>query len=92
MSRDNKGRWKTGTSGNPGGRPSDKRLRETIQELLDSENKNGGSNMDLLVGRVFQLAIKGNMSAVKWLADRSEGRTREFIEQHIFQKDELIIE
>jgi hypothetical protein len=41
--------------------------------------------------KVFTMAMRGDMKAIQFLADRVEGKAKEYIEQKII-KDELIVE
>jgi len=69
--------WKSGQSGNPVGRPKDKKyISEALKDLL-------ASNPDLLldiVNAIIKEASKGNVQAFKELTDRSEGKVADKIE------------
>ena len=74
--------FKPGQSGNPKGRPKNKTLSEMIREVLMEEipvkSKNGESRKELgirlLAEAWFRKANKGDMSAIKEILDRTEGK------------------
>ena len=78
MARDSEGKWKPGTSGNPGGRPKDSKFAELIREIGEQQEQ-GSTKFERLVNKVYDLALKGDMAAVRWIADRIEGRPRQSI-------------
>lgn len=58
-----------GESGNPGGRPKWALVSKEIRNHLDDPEK-----IKELVETVFDLALKGNMRAIEFIADRVEGK------------------
>ena len=87
------GTFKMGVSGNPNGRPKGSSSIKDILRRVGEEigTKDGESKLEAIMRKVFIEAIDGKSWAVQFLADRLEGRPKEFIEQKIL-KDELIIE
>ena len=75
--RDEKGRFKPGISGNPGGRPKEYNFKEAIKEALKSEDKHTKrENIVAIVDMAVSMAKRGNLGAIKWLADRYEGTSK----------------
>ena len=69
-------------------------LSSQVQSLFGSLDSNELKDMKMTEGLlrlVFMYAIRGKPWAVQFIADRTEGKPREFIEQKII-KDELIVE
>ena len=63
-----------GVSGNPGGRPKEYNFKEAIKEALKSEDKHTKrENIVAIVDKAVSMAKRGNLGAIKWLADRYEG-------------------
>ena len=81
--RDKKGQFVKGSSGNPGGRPS-----KTLTALLKDRINEGESfnKADLIINKAIELAIEGDIQAIKWIFDRVDGRSIpmriDLIEQH----------
>ena len=68
--------WKQGQSGNPNGRPrKGNTLTEALTEHVDK---------DELAGVLYRLALEGNVAAIKYIYDRSEGTPQ----QHLHVEDE----
>ena len=69
-------------------------LSSQVQSLFGSLDSNELKDMKMTEGLLrfgFMYAIRGKHWAVQFIADRTEGKPREFIEQKII-KDELIVE
>ena len=81
--------FKPGESGNLNGRRGS--LKDIIDEIGDEVDDKGVSNREQIMRKVTMMAKRGDMKAVAFIADRTEGRAREYIEQKII-KDEIIIE
>ena len=64
------GKWKTGQSGNPKGRPSLKPYREALQALA-LENKEA---LKAIGQALMARAITGDVAAIKEFADRLDGK------------------
>ena len=85
--------WKPGESGNPNGRPPKIRTIPDILRKIGEEEgtTDGKSKLDVVLYKVFQYALEGKSWAVQFIADRTEGRALERVEQHV-TKDEIVIE
>ncbi len=67
--------WKKGQSGNPNGRPkSGFALNEYITELANVELEDKKTMLEAVVGKVYEEALDGNMTAISFLADRVLGK------------------
>ena len=75
-----KHQWKKGQSGNPNGRPkSGFALNEYITELANVELEDKKTMLEAVVGKVYEEALDGNMSAINFLADRILGKPSQSI-------------
>lgn len=75
--RDDKGRFLPGVSGNPGGMPKRKIITDQIVSQLDKVNpadKEGRTNLQILVDALVEQANKGKLHAISLIADRVEGK------------------
>ena len=73
-------RWKKGQSGNPNGRPkSGFALNEYITDLANVELEDKKTMLEAVVGKVYEEALDGNMSAINFLADRILGKPSQSI-------------
>jgi ribosomal protein L29 len=76
-------RWKPGQSGNPGGRPKKTPLADACRELLNMpvpKDKSGRSYAEAISEKLARKALAGNISAVREIADRAEGKARQAME------------
>jgi len=91
--REANGQFKPGVSGNPNGRPKGSQsIPDILRKIGDEEGTTDGkSKLDVVLYKVFQYALEGKSWAVQFIADRTEGKAREYVEQKII-KDEIIIE
>ena len=68
--------FQRGASGNPRGRP---RKGGTFAELLARElaraSEDGTSKKERMVAVAVEAACNGELDALKWIADRTEGKT-----------------
>ena len=74
--RDEKGQYMKGHSGNPGGRPKNT-LTTILKERMMEDvmiNDKWLTNADLIVDQAIQLALEGDMQAIKWIFERVDGR------------------
>ena len=75
-----KHQWKKGQSGNPKGRPkSGFALNEYITDLANVELEDKKTMLEAVVGKVYEEALKGNMTAISFLADRVLGKPSQSI-------------
>jgi hypothetical protein len=91
--REANGQFKPGVSGNPNGRPKGVQSIPDILRKIGEEDGtvDGKSKLDVIMYMVFSYALEGKPWAVQFIADRTEGRALERVEQHV-TKDEIIIE
>lgn len=72
--------WKPGQSGNVGGRPKIKPISDALRQLLDEpysgreKRFKGMTNACALATRLYELALGGDLAAMRELADRVEGK------------------
>ena len=74
--RDEKGQYIKGNSGNPGGRPKNT-LTTILKERMIEDVLVGDkwlTTADLIVDQAIQLALDGDMQAIKWIFERVDGR------------------
>lgn len=72
--------WVKGQSGNPKGRPkSGFALNEYITELANVELEDKKTMLEAVVGKVYEEALDGNMTAISFLADRVLGKASQSI-------------
>ena len=76
VNRDEKGQYVKGNSGNPGGRPKNT-LTTILKERMMEDvvvNDKWLTTGDLIVDQAIQLALDGDMQAIKWIFERVDGR------------------
>jgi len=76
VNRDEKGQYLKGNSGNPGGRPKNT-LTTILKERMMEDvvvNDKWLTTGDLIVDQAIQLALDGDMQAIKWIFERVDGR------------------
>ena len=67
-------RWKKGESGNPNGR------RNAYTDLIKQfsfQEVNGKERREIILGKLFQLAERGDLRAIQFIVERLEGRALE---------------
>jgi hypothetical protein len=63
-----------GQSGNPGGRPKTKAFTEALVRELHRKGPNDRTpNLEMLVWKLVQLGIAGDVAAIREIANRLEG-------------------
>lgn len=74
--RDHAGLFKPGAEwrGNPGGRPKGESFASVLRELLDVEHRKAPNWRAAVAARVIQMAANGDLDAIKWIADRTDGK------------------
>lgn len=70
-------RWKTGQSGNPGGRPAGESFASILRAALEAEHKREPSWRHALVLKAVRMAEAGDLEAMKWIADRTDGKVKD---------------
>ena len=74
-SRDTKGRFKPGYSGNPKGQPlKENSITGHIRRLLAEEHDGTQTKGELIARKLIALALDGDRQAVDMVLDRMEGR------------------
>jgi len=88
------GQFKPGVSGNPSGRPKGvQSIPDILRKIGDEEGTiDGKSKLDVIMYKVFQFALEGKPWAVQFIADRTEGKALDRIEQTIKQEPIRILE
>jgi hypothetical protein len=88
MERDEKGKWKPGTSGNPKGRPKRLTLSELVDKLARRQRtvvriNEGGKQSTVtmtkrraLAERLLSMALNGDMRAIEYLGERLDPRVK----------------
>ena len=69
--------WQPGQSGNPGGRPRRTALTDALREKLDEPylgDRAHRTNAEVIAEKLVRAATKGNIQAIREIADRVEGR------------------
>ena len=87
--RKRKNCFQPGQSGNPKGRP---RKEFAIAEILREigESKHGGkTKRQLVLEKVYELALKGVPWAVEFIADRTEGKALERVQTDTMLHEEI---
>ena len=85
--------FKKGVSGNPKGRPKKgSAIADILNEIgVAPDDKTGIENRRVMLTKVYMMAKNGDMAAVHFIADRTEGKAVERVIQEIVE-DELVIE
>ena len=82
--RDSKGRFKKGNSlgGQSTGRPKKNySIPDILKRIGEEEGTvSGKSKLDVIMYKVYQFALEGKPWAVQFIADRTEGKAKEFKE------------
>ena len=80
--------FKPGVSGNPNGRPKGIQSIPDILRKIGEEDGtvDGKSKLDVIMYMVFSFALEGKPWAVQFIADRTEGKALDRIEQTIRQE------
>jgi Family of unknown function (DUF5681) len=71
--------FRKGQSGNPGGRPKTTAFGVVLAQQLDAVRA-GTTTRERIAAVVVEKALKGDLDAVKWIADRVDGRAPERLE------------
>lgn len=76
-----------GVSGNPSGRPKNvlsKAIRKKLEEVEEGQDK---SVAERITDKLVELALGGNIEAMKLLGDRSEGRPRQSVSLDVGERE-----
>ena len=76
-----------GVSGNPSGRPKNvlsKAIRKKLEEVEEGQDK---SVAERITDKLAELALGGNIEAIKLLGDRSEGRPRQSVSLDVGERE-----
>jgi hypothetical protein len=72
--------FKSGRSGNPGGRPKGTLLDKTLVELLQAD---GGRHSWAIAEKLIAKAKRGDVKAARLIAERTEGRPKQKIDMNM---------
>ena len=87
--------WQPGQSGNPHGNTSPRIVTQALKGLLaqvapDPEGKLGGATYAELISRALVTkALRGDVAAIKEIADRTEGKARQKVDVTIAPQTEV---
>jgi len=72
-------RFKPGAdwTGNPGGRPAGESFAAILREALAAQHKRAPTWRHALVVKAILLAERGDLDALRWIADRTDGRVKD---------------
>lgn len=78
--RNEQGRWTTGTSGNPAGRPvGSGSIVTELRRLIDETDSNGETVAAVIARQLVELAKGGDLRAIKECFDRLDGSPQQSI-------------
>src|SRR5215510_7557364 len=71
--------WKKGQSGNPAGRPKKRNLSEELRARAEEQypGRDDATYARIVAEKLFDLAVAGDLGAIKEVFDRIEGRPRQ---------------
>ncbi len=72
--------FQPGQSGNPGGRPKGESFAAVLRDLLEREHKRAPDWRSAVAAKAIQMAAGGDLDAIKWIADRTDGKVRESLQ------------
>jgi hypothetical protein len=67
-------RFQPGQSGNPAGRPKGQSLTARLRRYLDAPGKDGRPRADRLAETLAELALSGDIRAIRMVLDRLDGK------------------
>jgi hypothetical protein len=76
-------RWKSGQSGNPGGRPKRTPLSDVTREKLQQkipDDPQCRTYAEAIVDKLIAMALGGDIAAIRELHDRAEGKARQTLQ------------
>jgi len=72
-------RFQPGESGNPSGHAKGESFAVVLRAEL-AELRDGRTTRQAIAQKAVQLALKGNLDAIKWIADRTDGKVPDRLE------------
>lgn len=81
-------KFKPNNNANPNGRLG--ALSDIINDVFKEVEQDGKSKKEKMIRKAYDMAVRGNMTAIHYLSDRTEGKSKEIRE--VTHKDSLIIE
>jgi hypothetical protein len=89
-----KGGFQKGQSGNPKGRPpAGQSFAEKLRAELAKAHQPGQTKFDRLIEVATALALDGNLQAVLWIADRTDGKVvATTVEDRLVELEALVAE
>ena len=82
-------RFLPGQSGNPGGRPKGESFATVLRDLLEREHRKAPNWRAAVAVKAIELAAKGDLDAIKWVADRTDGKVRDGLD--VETRSEVVI-
>jgi hypothetical protein len=80
-----------GKSGNPNGRPrKTKTLADILEKLGSATGAGDVSRKERLMEIVYQMAEGGDLAAIKFIAERTDGKPIETLRTQEIERDEVI--
>ena len=80
-----------GQSGNPNGRPKKNQTLADILEKIGAATVEGDiSRKERLMTIVYQMAESGDLAAIKFIADRTDGKPIETLRTVEIDRDEIV--
>jgi len=87
-----KNKWKKGQSGNPKGRPKKPYCIADILSAISKEVSEGNvTKLESLLREVYNHALKGELWAVHFIADRLEGKPKAALEIQVDEPKPITI-
>jgi len=81
-------KFEPNNNANPKGRLG--ALSDIINDVFKEVEQDGKSKKEKMIRKAYDMAVRGNMTAIHYLSDRTEGKSKEIRE--VTHKDSLIIE
>jgi len=64
-------------TGNPGGKPTGQSFTAILREALAADHKKAPTWRHALVAKAVLMAAAGDLEALKWIADRTDGKVKD---------------
>jgi hypothetical protein len=75
--------WKPGQSGNPKGRAASKPWTDAIARAIKRREEDDPLALEKLADKLLQRVAEGDVSAIKELGDRMEGKSKQPLEHDV---------